>query len=157
MHYGIGKHIQAVPAGNFIHFWKTLYAYNQIYVATGPATKIAVLLMYRRIFATKMFRDAVMILGTLTLMWYLGEALSGVFTCIPVQDYWEKPQNAKCIDLKSYDIGYAVVNIGLDVFILVLPIRMVWGLKTTIGQKIALTFAFLLGGLYVKFPIAQNS
>ncbi|KAA8642408.1 hypothetical protein EYZ11_009915 [Aspergillus tanneri] len=145
--YGIGKHLETINTTfPYVKFWKTLYAFNQVYVATGPTIKISLLLLYRRIFDTALFRLVVFWLVCVNIAWYLAMSLSGVFTCLPVKGYWitDLP-GRKCMSLLNYDIGYAVVNIVLDVFILILPVHMIWRLTLTASQKIALTFIFLLG------------
>jgi hypothetical protein len=143
--FGIGKHIEKTELPN-VKFWKTLFAYNQIYVMTGPVNKIAALLMYKRIFDTPFFRLVVFWMIILNIAWWLGMSISGIFTCIPVQAYWITDiPGKKCFGLLEYDIGYAVVNIGLDFFILMLPIHQVWRLQLTKMQKGAITLIFLLG------------
>lgn len=145
--YGIGKHLEPIQdTFPYVKFWKTLYAFNQIYIATGPTIKISLLLLYRRIFDTSLFRRVVFWLVCINIAWWIGMCISGIFTCVPVQGYWltDLP-GRKCMSLLDYDIGYAVVNIVLDVFILVLPVHMIWRLTLTGTQKVALTFIFLLG------------
>jgi len=115
---------------------------------TGPMNKIAMLLMYRRIFDTPFFQRVV-VGGVITnIIWWFTMSVSGVFTCVPVQAYWltETP-GKKCFNLLQYDLGYAIINIALDVFILILPIQEVWKLQVTRPQKIAISFIFLIGGL----------
>lgn len=151
VNYGVGKHLDTIEnTFPYVKFWKTLYAFNQIYIATGPTIKISLLLLYRRIFDTTLFRRVVFWLVCVNIAWWIAMCVSGVFTCVPVQGYWftDLP-GRKCMSLLDYDIGYAVVNIVLDVFILVLPVHMVWRLTLTGSQKVALTFIFLLGSLYV--------
>ncbi|KAF2464145.1 uncharacterized protein BDR25DRAFT_153586, partial [Lindgomyces ingoldianus] len=144
---GIGKHLEAIKdTFHYVPFWKTLYSYNQIYVMTGPVNKIAMLLMYRRIFDLPFFRRVVTLGIIVCIMWWTAMSISGIFTCIPVQAYWfQDIPGKKCMNLLKYDIGYAVVNITLDVFILMLPVNQVWRLQLTKPQKIALSLVFLLG------------
>lgn len=86
--YGIGKHKEAVKTTfPYVRFWKTFYAYNQIYVLTGPVNKIAALLMYKRIFDTPFFRRAVFYMIIINVAWWLSMSLSSFFTCIPVYAY----------------------------------------------------------------------
>lgn len=147
--FGIGRHLEALKATfSPVPFWKLLFAYNQIYVMTGPVNKIAMLLMYLRIFDTPFFRRTVNWGIMVNVAWWLGMSISGVFTCIPVQAYWFTDiPGKKCFNLLPYDLGYAVVNISLDVFILLLPVREVWKLQLTKPQKVAISLVFLIGAL----------
>jgi hypothetical protein len=147
--FGIGRHLEAVGESfSPTPFWKLLFAYNQIYVMTGPVNKIAMLLMYRRIFDTPFIHRFIKWGIVLNVTWWLAMSISGIFTCIPVQAYWyTDTPGKKCFGLLPYDLGYAIVNISLDVFILLLPIREIWKLQLTRSQKVALSFVFLIGAL----------
>ena len=158
-HFGIGRHIDTVSDHEQEEFFRVLYAYNQIYIATGPVIKIAVLLMYQRVFDIAPFRLTARILGAIIVTWWLGEALTGILTCIPVQAYWElalqKEPGTKCINLEIFDIQYAVLNIFFDLVLLALPVRMVLRLQLSGAQKLGFVVIFLLGGLY-GLPSSQH-
>ncbi|MCJ1479222.1 hypothetical protein MMC13_007907 [Lambiella insularis] len=145
IHYGVGKHVQAVPMVDLVQFKKTLYGFNLIYVTTPPAIKLCILLMYRRLFPTRHFTLAVYILGSVLILWWIVSFVMGVVNCMPIPGFWNPTLSARCINFENYSIGYAVVNISTDLIILTLPIRVVWRLQLPIGQKIGLTFIFLLG------------
>jgi len=145
IHFGVGRHLPAVSDEDLINFKKTLYAFNLVYVTTPPTIKLCILLMYRRLFPTRQFKLAVYILGSVLLIWWLSTFLLGVVNCRPIQGFWDPTVAATCINFENYSVGYAVVNILTDVIILVLPIRVVWNLQLPRGQKVALTFIFLLG------------
>ena len=132
-----------------VSFLKSIYALNEIYIATTPSIKVAALLMYRRIFITPRFRSLVHIILTLVAAWWLAEALAAVWLCIPVNGWWDRNVKAKCMVLRSFDLAFAIINITFDFVILLLPVSMVWRLQITNVQRVALTAVFLLGGLYV--------
>ena len=120
---------------------------NLIYIAISAAIKIAVLFMYKRIFFTRKFKIVANVFIVFILAWWMAEMVAGVFLCRPVAGWWDKSIDAQCFVLRNFDIGYAVVNITVDVTILTLPVRTVWRLKIRTAQKIALTLVFLIGGL----------
>ncbi|PVI01814.1 hypothetical protein DM02DRAFT_501288, partial [Periconia macrospinosa] len=121
-----------------------------LYVMTGPLNKIAMLCMYRRIFDTPFFSKVVLWGIMVNIAWWLAMSLSGVFACKPIQAYWHREtKEKKCFRLMQYDLGYAIVNISLDFFILCLPVRQVWKLHLDRAQKIAISFIFLIGALWV--------
>jgi hypothetical protein len=132
---------------DLINFKKTLYAFNLVYVATPPAIKLCILLMYKRIFATREFVLATKIVGSVLFIWFLVCFLMGIFNCLPIDSFWDPNIQGTCISFEYYSIGYAVVNISTDIVILALPIRVVWNLQLPRGQKIALTLIFMLGSL----------
>ncbi len=54
-----------------------------------------------------------------------------------------------CIDISKLYLGNAIPNIITDVIIIIVPIPMIWDLKITRSQRIALCGVFLMGSLYV--------
>ena len=147
--YGIGKHIELVDAYSQQQFFRVLYAYNHVYVATAPSIKISVLLMYKRVFPTYRFKKVVNVFSAIIFVWWLAEALVAVFDCWPINAYWNKRIEHKCQDIKTGQLQYAVFNIGFDVLILALPVRMVLKLHLSPTRKIAVVAVFLLGSLSV--------
>jgi len=148
VNYGGGTHIETLSEPQLVHFLKSIYALNEIYISTTPSIKVAALLMYRRIFSTPRFQGVVHILLGLVGAWWLAETLAAVFLCIPVNAWWNKTiSGAKCMQLRDFDLGFAIVNITFDFVILLLPVTMVWRLQMTTVQRVALTLVFLLGGL----------
>lgn len=84
-------------------------------------------------------------------VWALTAVLVNTFQCTPVQYYYDKSLNGHCMK-GQVQFFQAMGSIALveDVFILCLPIPIVWGLQITLRQKMALTVVFSLGGLYVS-------
>lgn len=145
--YGIGKHIQDVSQVDQQRWYKCLFVGNIVYVGTGPSIKVAALLMYKRVFAIPSFQTIAKFGCAVCFIWYLGEILGSIFNCWPVQGFWDKNLNAKCITTLHFDIQYAVINISLDLVILALPIKMVLGLQLSAAQKVGFILLFMMGGL----------
>lgn len=103
--------------------------------------------MYKRIFSTPRFKLIVNILSAFIFVWYLGQAINGVFGCKPINHYWNKSVPGKCEDLSNSELQYAVWNMSFDVIILALPVRMILKLQLSNAQKIAFIAIFLIGGL----------
>jgi len=87
------------------------------------------------------------IIGAVCVAWWIAVILVSIFSCNPIQGFWDHTIKSKCINTENFFIGNAVPTIITDVIILFLPIRMIWNLQTSRKQKIALSFIFLLGGL----------
>ena len=87
--------------------------------------------------------------GFLVLALLTATVLVSIFSCHPVNGYWDRTVPATCIDSRAFYLGNAIANILTDVIILTLPVQMVWHLQTPRSQKIALTFIFGLGGFVV--------
>lgn len=144
-HYGIGLHLSDVPPSHVVEAFKILYGFNAFYTSILPMVKISLLLLYKRIFIQRAFVIILWIVGSVVVMYGTGMFLAGIFNCTPINGFWDKTVNAKCVSYEKYSIGGAVVNIATDVVIWILPIPMIWRLHLNKGQKIMLTFIFLLG------------
>ncbi|KAI8254000.1 Satratoxin biosynthesis SC1 cluster protein 4 [Colletotrichum sp. SAR11_239] len=143
---GLGRHASTLSLDQQVQFLKLLLAFECIYVTAVMFIKISLLLMYRRIFPSRGFKISAMVLGFLTIGWWISIVLVCVFQCTPVAKAYMPWIDGTCIDLKASFIGNAIPNILTDVAILCLPIKEVWRLQVTVVQRISLCFMFLLGG-----------
>ncbi|KAI3559391.1 hypothetical protein CABS01_00479 [Colletotrichum abscissum] len=143
---GLGRHAATLSQDTLIQFLKLLLAFECVYVTAVMFIKISLLLMYRRIFPGRGFKIAAMVLGLLTIGWWLAIVFVCVFQCTPVAKAYMPWIEGTCIDLKASFIGNAIPNILTDVAILCLPIGQVWKLQVTLAQRLSLCFMFLLGG-----------
>ncbi|KAL4944497.1 hypothetical protein BDV06DRAFT_233191 [Aspergillus oleicola] len=149
VYYGMGLHAQALPAENLVIIAKVLMAYECVYSATIAVIKIAILLLYIRIFPTRSFRIAAYILGAITIAWAISIVCVSVFQCTPVAKSWDPMLSGSCINLKGSFIGNAVPNILTDVAILSLPVRMVWKLQAPVAYRVGVIGLFMLGSFVV--------
>ncbi|KAK1674509.1 hypothetical protein BDP55DRAFT_176661 [Colletotrichum godetiae] len=143
---GLGRHAATLSQDTLIQFLKLLLAFECVYVTAVMFIKISLLLMYRRIFPGRGFKIAALVLGLLTIGWWLAIVFVCVFQCTPVAKAYMPWIEGTCIDLKASFIGNAIPNILTDVAILCLPIGQVWKLQVTMAQRLSLCFMFLLGG-----------
>ncbi|KAF6843844.1 integral membrane protein [Colletotrichum musicola] len=143
---GLGRHASTLSLDQQVQFLKLLLAFECIYVTAVMFIKISLLLMYRRIFPSRGFKLSAMVLGGLTIAWWISIVLVCVFQCTPVAKAYMPFIEGTCIDLKASFIGNAIPNILTDVAILCLPIGQVWRLQVTLVQRLSLCFMFLLGG-----------
>lgn len=114
---------------------------------------MSILSYYVRIFQIRPFRLAVYAVGSLVLIWAIVVCFISIFSCRPLNGFWDKSVTASCVSNKEFYVGNAIPNICTDVMILILPLRMVWTLQTNRMQKITLSAIFLLGGLSVSPPL----
>lgn len=125
-------------------------AYECVYSTTVGVIKISILLMYTRIFPTRGFRVAALVLGLVSVSWAIAIICVSIFQCTPIEKTWDPTVPGTCINLKGSFIGNAIPNILTDIAILSLPIKMVWGLHASLIHRLSVTFVFLLGSLYVE-------
>lgn len=73
-----------------------------------------------------------------------------MFQCLPVAYFWNKTiPGGRCLPNALITIGLTngVLSFAGDLFILAMPIPMIWKLKMNNRRKLALSGMFALGGL----------
>ncbi|KAL8806417.1 MAG: hypothetical protein Q9182_001332 [Xanthomendoza sp. 2 TL-2023] len=130
-------------------FLKALMASYVTYSLTITCSKVSILLLYRRIFSTRRFRQATTIVGSLCVGWCIAAIVADIFQCRPIHAAFdpEKLFTDRCMNLQAYYRGVTASNLVLDLVVLSMPLCMVWKLTLDTKQKISLSGIFLLGGL----------
>ncbi|KAL2064279.1 hypothetical protein VTL71DRAFT_4773 [Oculimacula yallundae] len=153
IHYGMGKHAAALSTAEIVSYAKSLIAFECLYVTCICVTKIALLLMYIRIFPVRQIKIGAIVLGALSISWWIAIILVSIIQCIPMEAIWNPTIKGHCINLKASFIGNAIPNILTDIAILALPMQQVWALQTSVTQKIQISFVFLLGSYVIVTSI----
>ena len=124
-----------------------VFSASIIYACCITTIKISILLFYRRLFAVARFILTVNIVGAVAVAWWVVVMIIQIFSCIPVNGFWDLSVKAKCVNPAHFYIAVAVPNILTDFIILCMPLRMIWRLQTTPAQKVALSITFMTGAL----------
>ena len=114
------------------------------------AAKLSVLFFYRRIFPSNRFRTISIIIGIVTLAWFVLFIFLQFFTCVPLAYYWDKSiPGGHCIDdhIIAY-YGTSPGDIATNIAILILPIPYLWNLQMHWQRRLAVIAIFFLGSLY---------
>lgn len=135
------------PVRHNAHVKQCLFAYELIYASAILTIKLCIISFYRRVFATADFKMWSSIVAIIVIAWWIAVILVSIFSCHPVNGFWDTSSRITCINTEAFYVGNAVPNIATDVIILLLPIRMIWHLHVSKDQKLALSFVFMLGGL----------
>ncbi|KXX74578.1 hypothetical protein MMYC01_209686 [Madurella mycetomatis] len=148
----IGHHADYVVETNpgaITKFFQFLVFWSAWYLATFSFPKLAICLLYRRLFPQR----AVFIIMWLTAVILIGTAIAGLVTdlaaCMPFDAHWAplEVQKAQCIDKEPLFLWVNFPNIVTDVVMLILPLPIVWKLQTPFQLKVALTATFLIGSM----------
>ncbi|PLB50855.1 hypothetical protein P170DRAFT_446068 [Aspergillus steynii IBT 23096] len=141
--YGLGRHRGIISDADVLRMLKLLYYFQIFYILAPPTVKLSLLFLYKRIFVSSRFLIIVYIVGAIISIWAIIMVFLGIFNCKPISAFWTG--EGKCIPLREFAIGYAVVNIATDVAVWLMPIPNMWRLQLPLAQKVALTFIFALG------------
>ena len=133
------------------HGVQGMFVVTLLYPLTITATKISILLFYRRIFTVPKFRLATSIVGTCCVLWCLIAVGADLFQCRPISAAWTPAFAFKdppvCINSGPLFWVFAIILFFTDIAILCLPLSMVWRLQLSALQKLILSGIFMLGSL----------
>ena len=118
-------------------------------VSCYPIIKLSILLLYLRIFINSRFRQLCWAGVTFVSCMCVANTLVAIFACRPVAGFYNSNIKATCINDVQFYWATAILNVVTDLYILVLPIPMVWRLQISFKRKLGISAMFMLGGLYV--------
>ncbi|KAK1580371.1 uncharacterized protein LY79DRAFT_304934 [Colletotrichum navitas] len=132
--------------GPIIKFLKVLLAQQILWAISLSLCKIAILLLYSKIFTTHAMAMAARIMTGFTALWTVATILVAFLICRPLSDNW-------LLDLKSRNCGnqpaadgtMGVLNMITDIAVLIMPIPHLWKLRLETYKKVALIVTFSLG------------
>ncbi|CAI6341314.1 unnamed protein product [Periconia digitata] len=146
---GVGHHILYI----YLTDQPKLVVYNRYIIslaflcgATVNIPKLAVLLLYKRLFGSvRTYRIIIWTFIGILLCMTLGNIISASVSCIPFEANWKYIRGAKCLEQQKWFSYIVIPNIITDVFLLILPLPIVWTLHTSRHVKAGLTVTFLIG------------
>ncbi|CAG8961554.1 hypothetical protein HYFRA_00006088 [Hymenoscyphus fraxineus] len=137
-------------------YLKSAFISAILYFVVTTAIKISILLMYRRVFSVGSFRTHSLIVGALSVAWWLAGTIATIVSCIPIHRLWIGPSaGGYCFNFNIYWMAMGSVELLIDMAILILPIRMVLTLRLDRQHKILLVAIFLLGGFVIITGIVR--
>lgn len=129
------------------------YAGYLIYTTGVTLAKYSVLAFYVRVFSgvnNPGFELWVKITTIAnTIVWFV-TMMVDILQCVPVQKAWYYDLEGTCIDTWFWWLGYGVISIVLDIWILLLPMPVLWCLKLKASRKIVITLLFICGYWYAS-------
>ena len=131
-------------------YFKLGFVTSVLYFTIAAATKMSILVMYNRIFASDVvFRRSLAVAGFLVAGWWIGCTVSAMTNCIPLKYVWVNslPDPEYCFNYDIFWLASGACEIMIDLITLTLPIRAVLGLQLSIRSKVTVLCAFLLGGV----------
>lgn len=146
--HGLGRHriLSTAP----VESGRAVLACIIMYIASMAATKISILLLYRRIFPIWKLRCIAWAVGIFIFAYSFAAVFVVIFACHPVQGVWNPLAKAKCNNTNAAVLVMAIFNVVTDVIVLILPMPVVWGLELPKTRKFQVMAIFLLGSLYER-------
>ncbi|KAL5339240.1 hypothetical protein BJX70DRAFT_364791 [Aspergillus crustosus] len=166
LEFNFGKHGEDISRADVVGYQKSFVAIQLIYFTNALLTKTSLLLLYQRIFGiVKSFHRALLFSWFLIIAFFIACVIASIAGCSPVSYVWDRFQpledgesviTGSCFKETAFFRWNGIANMLLDVLMLVLPLPMVWRLRTSKRVKVLLTGVFLMGGLYVSLSLPFN-
>lgn len=171
-HNGLGEHLANIPLKNLRIFLKVYvtrsvfatatdkttkvqYFGTFLYTSTVTLTKVSILAMYWRVLPSANVRRNVYICGGIVLLWTVAVCITGAIACLPVYKIWTPGIEGTCINWAAFYYGMQIPNILTDIYIVVIPIREIFGLGLTSVQKYSLMGIFGIATLTIVFDVVR--
>jgi hypothetical protein len=133
-------------------YTKLTWTTTVVYFSIISTTKLSILFLYNRLFSVdKIFRYIIIILGILVICFWIGCTVANLTNCVPTEYVWLNSLSDPryCFNYNIYWFASGICEAVIDLFIILLPIKIVTALGFTKRQKVAVVSVFLLGAFVI--------
>ncbi|THC92072.1 hypothetical protein EYZ11_008453 [Aspergillus tanneri] len=130
------------------HAVQTVYVTMVMYGPTAYLTKVSLLWIMTRVFSP--FRKSVIFIYVflgLMLAYYIPAVIVKVRICNPISKFWDQSIPGTCLDQRSIILADAVVSVGSDMIILLVPLPLTLRLQLPMKKKMRVMGVLGAGGL----------
>jgi hypothetical protein len=150
--YGLGRQINREELGSFLMaLWGTIPLYN----AALSFCKLSITVQYYRVFRMATIQSLITVVIVALSIYTLWSVFGTIFTCWPVEKYWNFAEEGTCLDRNAITFANAGINIVTDLGLLALPIPLLHKLQIPRKQKIILVGVFACGALACAMSIIR--
>ena len=144
---GLGRHSSQISPEEFSLLFKYTYASYYLYYVGITLPKYSAILFYTRIFkctwrTSAVFRTNIIVAAGLVTSWLLFVVVSTIFQCNPVRKGWLPQIPGHCVVTGQWCLGITVASVVIDFYVMLLPIPVLWGLRTGHARKMMMTGLF---------------
>ncbi|KAI0100212.1 hypothetical protein GGR51DRAFT_551567 [Nemania sp. FL0031] len=129
-------------------YTKISFIATVLYFSLTSTTKLSILLLYNRLFSVHAaFRRQIIALCIAVICYGVGTTIANLLSCIPLKYTWinnlEDPRF--CFNYNVFWFATGIAEAALDIFIFIMPIRVVTQLHLHRRKRIAVGSVFLVG------------
>lgn len=140
---GLGRHVSQILPEEFALSFKYRYAAGYLYHIGITLPKYSAILFYVRVFkcnwrTSDFFRANIILALGLVTAWLLLAVPSTIFQCIPVRKSWLRQVPGDCGYASQWLFWSTIASVVVDVYIMLLPIPVLWSLHTGRPRKLNL-------------------
>ncbi|KAH7128558.1 hypothetical protein B0J11DRAFT_273798 [Dendryphion nanum] len=142
---GFGDHLWNLERGQLKEALCLFWISWSTYALVLGMIKVSLVFFYLQIFQTRGFKIAAYIVLGYIIASTMAIFLATIFSCIPVQAFWNRDIKGKCIDINALAYANSGNAIANDVTLLILPLVFIRKLNMQRYRKIAVGLMFAIG------------
>lgn len=150
---GAGRHTEAIlqtTPNTLIVRGKLLYVLTWLSGYSNTFSRISVVTLFLRIFTLRHIQVASWAILIYLVLFVIAQSIVTLLQCRPIAYFWDiSIPGGSCFDVFTWYKVNGFLNIAGDLAILLLPIRTVWTLHTSLARRAGIAAVFALGSLYV--------
>lgn len=156
--FGLGRHVDVTSSGDIETDLKLLYAAYFLFQVGTMVVKSSALLFYGRVFGklNRRFTIALYCTHAFIVVFFSYLTLSLIFNCTPTQRFWNRALPGHCLNEYAWYLANVIVDVLIDLWVLVLPVPMIWRLQMSYTKRVLVVGAFLCGYWYVDNVSPQS-
>ncbi|TGO27834.1 hypothetical protein BPAE_0036g00450 [Botrytis paeoniae] len=140
-----GQHVHKSDPEHLEAYLKGLYALALLYPIALSTSKLSLLALYWRVFAVTGGKIPILFASAINGAWGVAALVVGIFSCRPIEAFWNTAIAAKCIDYPVFFTSNEAFTIAFDIVVLSIPVWFIAQIKRSIGERITISSTFLLG------------
>ncbi|KAF2236137.1 hypothetical protein EV356DRAFT_565867 [Viridothelium virens] len=150
--FGVGRHMEfVIQYPEKIAYWykSSLIALPIMYAIAVSLPKCAILVVYLRIFVDKASRWCTYLVMVVIVSNATATIPACIWKCHPISHGWNPAAspNGWCDNIEALFRYGTLANIITDVAMLILPMPLIWKLRTNRATKVGLTVTFVIGSV----------
>ncbi|KAL7625377.1 hypothetical protein AAE478_004594 [Parahypoxylon ruwenzoriense] len=151
------KYLEETNPGAVTIFFKYLVAFSVWYHVTIGLSKLAICVMYRRLFPQRSVLIVLYITAGILISTSIASLIADLAACRPFSANWAPLEvwATHCISKQALFVWSTLPNILTDVVLLILPLPIIWRLHASIQLKVPLTVTFVIGGMGLVVSILR--
>jgi hypothetical protein len=163
---GFGEHFWNLEPGQLLHNLRLceftlsrlsrlhaecvlVYIASSIYTISLGLIKVSLCMFYLKIFPAPRIRMVCWIIVTWIVLNTLIIFFLTVFSCLPVQAFWDRDVPGKCLDIRALAYANSASAIAQDLALVIFPLVCIEKLNMNRYRKFAVGLMFCIGTLYV--------
>ncbi|KAK5993092.1 hypothetical protein PT974_06520 [Cladobotryum mycophilum] len=145
---GLGRDIWTLQPSTITNFTRYFFIIEIIYFSEVAMLKLALLFFYVRIFPSRWVQRLLWSTIVICIMFGVTFVVVAVFQCTPIHYYWVRwdgEHKGKCMDINAIAWSNAGISIGLDVWMLAVPLWQLRDLNLDWRRKVGVAMMFCVG------------